>query len=102
MNPSGEVVAGRPQGRLSHVMPADGIGSHGAFPRGRGGTQLGIPPPTLTVEKTTVSGWTRSGTRKDVSLGGGGALDYAHVRDGGETAGAAAGWSFQLDGGRIP
>src|SRR5664280_2641237 len=32
----------------------------------------GIPPPTLTVETTTVSGWKRSGTRKDVSVGGGG------------------------------
>ena len=34
----------------------------------------GIPPPTLTVEKTTVSGWQRSGERTDVSLGGGGKL----------------------------
>lgn len=62
----------------------------------------GIPPPTLTVEKTTVSGWKRSGERKDVSVGGGGTLDYAKVRNAVETASVAAGWKFQLEGGRMP
>jgi hypothetical protein len=63
----------------------------------------GIPPPTLTVEKTTVSGWKRSGERTDVSLGGGGgSLDYARVRDAVEKATAAAGWKFHLEGGRMP
>ena len=62
----------------------------------------GIPPPTLTVEKTTVSGWKRSGERTDVSLGGGGKLDYARVREAGERAAVAAGWTFHLEGGRIP
>jgi hypothetical protein len=62
----------------------------------------GIPPPTLTVEKTTVSGWKRSGERKDVSVGGGGTLDYAKVRNAVETASVAAGWKFQLEGGRLP
>ena len=62
----------------------------------------GIPPPTLTVEKTSVSGWKRSGERKDVSLGGGGALDYAQVREAVETASAAAGWNFHLEGGGMP
>ena len=62
----------------------------------------GIPPPTLTVETTTVSGWKRSGTRKDVSVGGGGTLDYAKVRDAVEKASAAAGWKFHLEGGRMP
>lgn len=62
----------------------------------------GIPPPTLTVEKTTVSGWKRSGERTDVSLGGGGSLDYARMRAAVEKATAAAGWKFQLDGGRLP
>ena len=62
----------------------------------------GIPPPTLTVETTSVSGWKRSGTRKDVSVGGGGTLDYAKVRDAVEKASVAAGWIFHLEGGRMP
>ena len=62
----------------------------------------GIPPPTLTVEKTTVSGWKRSGTRTDVSPAGGGTLDYGQVRTAVEQAAAAAGWTFQLEGGRMP
>ena len=62
----------------------------------------GIPPPTLTVEKTTVSGWKRSGERTDVSLGGGGKLDYARVREAVERTAVAAGWTFHLEGGRMP
>ena len=62
----------------------------------------GIPPPTLTVEKTTVSGWKRSGERKDISVGGGGTLDYARVRDAVERAVSGAGWKFHLEGGRMP
>ena len=63
----------------------------------------GIPPPTLTVEKTTVSGWKRSGERTNVSLGGGGGkLDYARVREAVERAAVGAGWTFHLEGGRMP
>lgn len=62
----------------------------------------GIPPPTLTVEKTTVSGWKRSGERVDASIGGGGSLDYARVRDAVEKAVTASGWVFHLEGGRMP
>ena len=63
----------------------------------------GIPPPTLTVEKTTVSGWQRSGERTDVSLGGGGGkLDYARMREAVERTAVAAGWTFHLEGGRMP
>jgi hypothetical protein len=62
----------------------------------------GIPPPMLTIEKTTVSGWKRSGERKDISVGGGGTLDYARVRDAVEQAVTAAGWKFHLEGGRMP
>lgn len=62
----------------------------------------GIPPPTLTVEKTTVSGWQRSGERSDVSVGGGGALDYARMREAAEKTATAAGWLFHLEGGRMP
>lgn len=62
----------------------------------------GIPPPTLTVETTTTSGWKRSGTRTDVSAPGGGQVEYAHVREAVEKAVAAAGWTFHLEGGRLP
>jgi hypothetical protein len=62
----------------------------------------GIPPPTLTVEKTTVSGWKRSGTRVDTSIGGGGSVDYSRVRDAVEKAATSAGWKFHLEGGRMP
>ena len=56
----------------------------------------------MTVETTTVSGWKRSGERKDVSVGGGGTLDYGKVRNAVEAASVAAGWKFQLEGGRMP
>lgn len=62
----------------------------------------GIPPPTLTVETTTTSGWKRSGTRTDVSASGGGQVDYARVREAVEKAVAAADWTFHLEGGRLP
>jgi hypothetical protein len=62
----------------------------------------GIPPPTLSVETTSVSGWKRSGERRDVSVGGGGALDYAKVRNAVESASTAAGWKFHFEGGRLP
>ena len=60
----------------------------------------GIPPPTLSVEKATVSGWKRSGERHDVSVGGG-TLDYAMVRKAVEAASAAAGWKIHFEGGHI-
>lgn len=62
----------------------------------------GIPPPTFTVETTTVRGWKRSGARTDISLPGGGALDYSRVREAVEKAVASAGWTFHLEGGRMP
>jgi hypothetical protein len=62
----------------------------------------GIPPPTLTVEKTTQTGCQLSGERHDVSLGGGGSLDYANVRNALQQAITAAGWQFQLEVGRMP
>lgn len=62
----------------------------------------GIPPPTLTMETTTTSGWKRSGTRTDVSAPGGGQVDYARVREAVERAVVAAGWTFHFEGGRLP
>jgi len=62
----------------------------------------GMQPPTFTVEKTTVSGWKRSGERTDVAVGGGGTVDYARVREALQQAAADAGWQFHLEGGRLP
>jgi hypothetical protein len=61
----------------------------------------GLPPPTVSVEVETVSGWQRSGKRKDVSLGGGGGIDYALVRESLQQTAADAGWQFRLEG-RLP
>jgi len=62
----------------------------------------GIPPPTLTVETTSTSGWKRNEQRTDVSVGGGGSLNYGQVRQTLEQATSAAGWNFHLEGGRMP
>jgi hypothetical protein len=62
----------------------------------------GLPPPTLTVEKETISGWKRSGQRTDLSVGGHGAIDYAMVRTALEEVAAKAGWRFLFEGGRAP
>ena len=63
----------------------------------------GLPPPTLTVETTSTSGWKRSGTREDKSaFGQGGKLDYARVREAVEKTVAAGGWTFRFEGGRMP
>lgn len=65
-------------------------------------TAWGLPPPAFTVETTTISGWKRSGSRVDRSVGGGGVIDYAQVRDKVEEIATAAGWWFRLEGGRMP
>ena len=62
----------------------------------------GIPPPTLSVESTSTKGWERSGSRTDRSVGGGGRIDYARLRDKVKEAVTAAGWQFHLEGGRMP
>ena len=62
----------------------------------------GLPPPTLTVEKTGISGWKLSGERSDVSPGGGGTIAYAAVRNAVEQAVTAAGWAFHLECDRLP
>ena len=62
----------------------------------------GLPPPTLSVETTTLKGWERSGTRTDKSVGGGGTVDYDRVREELKRTVADASWRFELEGGRIP
>ena len=62
----------------------------------------GMPPPTLSVEVTTTSGWTRSGSRTDASASGGGTVNYGQVRGAAEKAVTDAGWQFDFEGGRLP
>lgn len=62
----------------------------------------GIPPPTFTVETTTTSGWERSGSRTDLSPGGGGSLDLGPVREALRIATESAGWRFEVEPGRVP
>lgn len=62
----------------------------------------GLPPPTFTTEWSTIKGWARSGRRTDRSVGGGGTIDYARVREEFEQTVDAAGWRFQYNGGRMP
>jgi hypothetical protein len=62
----------------------------------------GLPPPTMTVETETVSGWNRSGTKTETSIGGGGIIEYERVRKAFENAVTQAGWHFRLEGGKMP
>ena len=63
----------------------------------------GLLPPTLTVEKTSMKGWERSGTHTEKPVGGGGGtVDFDKVREALKQAVAAGGWQFHLEGGRLP
>lgn len=62
----------------------------------------GLPPPTVTVETETVSGWNRSGTKTETSVGGGGIIEYERMRKAIEDAVTQAGWHFRLEGGKLP
>lgn len=61
----------------------------------------GLPPPTVSFSTRTVSGWERSGTTREVALGGG-SLDFARVREAIERLIVESGWEFRLEGGRLP
>ncbi len=56
----------------------------------------GLAPPTFTVERTTISGRRLSGERRDVSLGGGGTVDYGALRAEAERCVRSAGWRFDV------
>lgn len=60
-------------------------------------TSRGLPPPTFTIETETISGRTRSGTRRDVAPGGGGAIDYAAARGALEQVAREGGWGFVVE-----
>ena len=62
----------------------------------------GIPPPTLTVEKTSQSGSRVSETRTDKGIGGGGTLKFGRVREAIDQATRAAGWQFAYEAGKAP
>lgn len=60
-------------------------------------TSWGLPPPTLSFQTETISGKTRSGSRRDATPGGGGAIDYAAVRIEIEQAARECGWTFEVE-----
>jgi hypothetical protein len=63
----------------------------------------GLPPPTLSVERTTQRGTRVSASRTDRSPGGGGGhLDYGGLRDALEQAVGANGWQFIVEVGKMP
>lgn len=62
----------------------------------------GIPPPTLTVERTTQHGTRVSESRTDRGVGGGGHLDYGGLREALEQTARAGGWQFTLELGKMP
>ena len=62
----------------------------------------GMPPPTLTVEKTTQQGTRVSESRTDRSVGGGGHLNYGGLREAFEQVVQAGGWQFTVEVGKTP
>ncbi len=62
----------------------------------------GLPPPTLSVETSSIRGRKLSGQRRDLSPGGGGTIDYGEIRDAFEATVKTAGWQFRYEGGRMP
>lgn len=57
----------------------------------------GMPPPTFTVERTSQSGTRVTKGRTDVSVGGGGKLEYGALRTAVEDAVQKAGWKFVFE-----
>ena len=60
----------------------------------------GVPPPALTVEKTTERGARVTESRTERAVGGGGRLDYGSLRADVEDAVRSAGWKFVFESGR--
>lgn len=58
----------------------------------------GLPPPTLTIERSTQAGARVSSSRVDATMGaGGGRLEFGKFRDAVEQATRDAGWAFVYD-----
>jgi hypothetical protein len=62
----------------------------------------GLPPPTLSVQSSSIKGWKLSGSRTDRSVGGGGTINYGEARDAVKQMAGTAGWEFLFEGGRLP
>ena len=60
----------------------------------------GVPPPSLTVEKTTQRGTQVTESRTERAVGGGGRLDYGSLRTDIERTVREAGWQFVFESGR--
>ena len=62
----------------------------------------GMPPPTLTVEKTAQHGTRVTESRADKSIGGGGHLNYGGLRAAFEQTARDGGWGFTVENGQMP
>lgn len=62
----------------------------------------GLPPPTLVSEKSSQRGTEVSISRKQVSVGGGGTLEFGRLREEFEKLTGDAGWKFQCEAVRMP
>lgn len=66
------------------------------------GRSCGLPPPARWWETTWIAGWRRSGRLAVSSTAGAGEIDYAAMRREIKAAAEAAGWTFVMEGGRLP
>jgi hypothetical protein len=62
----------------------------------------GIPPPSLTVQKTSQHGSRMSESRTDRGIGGGGTLERGRLREALGQVVQGAGWQLTFEPGRMP
>lgn len=62
----------------------------------------GLPPPTFTSEKSSQRGTGVSISRKQVSVGGGGTLEFGRLREELEKLTGDTGWKFQCEAVHMP
>jgi len=96
------MVAGRPQVNYRWRAAWRKPNHNAAFPRAVSRKAGAFRRRRLTVEKTTVSGWKRSGERSDFSLAAAASSITHACAEAVERAAVAAGWTFHLEGGRMP
>ncbi len=62
----------------------------------------GLPPPTFFTEKTSQRGAQVTISREQVSVGGGGRLEFGRLREALEKLTGDAGWKFQCEAVHTP
>lgn len=62
----------------------------------------GLPPPTFVSEKSSQRGTEVSISRKQISVGGGGTLEFGRLREELEKLVSEAGWRFDHEATKMP